>query len=112
MEDCPICLESLAFNGRKIHTTECNHKFHVTCFTRMRVSTCPCCRAPVALCKSKEKNIIEKLKKQENREFKLLVDSENDPSTTALWKVIQHSKITSIRASIDTALLDESLGNL
>ena len=47
MEDCPICLEALKFNNRKIHVTECNHSFHDMCFKKLKARTCPCCRSAI-----------------------------------------------------------------
>jgi len=49
MEECPICMENLKFNNRKIHTTICNHKFHEMCFKKVKGGTCPCCRAAFPL---------------------------------------------------------------
>jgi hypothetical protein len=45
MEECPICMENLKFNNRKIHTTVCNHKFHEMCLKKVKNGACPCCRA-------------------------------------------------------------------
>lgn len=45
MDECPICMENLKFNNRKIHTTSCNHKFHEMCFKKVKEGACPCCRA-------------------------------------------------------------------
>jgi hypothetical protein len=47
MDECPICMENLKFNNRKIHTTSCNHKFHEMCFKKVKNSACPCCRAVI-----------------------------------------------------------------
>jgi hypothetical protein len=45
MEECPICMENLKFNNRKIHTTACKHSFHKMCLNKVKGGTCPCCRA-------------------------------------------------------------------
>jgi hypothetical protein len=45
MEECPICMENLQFNNRKIHTTACKHSFHAMCLKKVKGGTCPCCRA-------------------------------------------------------------------
>jgi hypothetical protein len=45
MEECPICMENLKFNNRKIHTTACKHSFHAMCLNKVKGGTCPCCRA-------------------------------------------------------------------
>ena len=47
MDECPICMENLKFNNRKIHTTDCNHKFHAMCFSKVKGGACPCCRAVI-----------------------------------------------------------------
>jgi gluconate kinase len=49
MDECPICMENLKFNNRKIHTTSCNHKFHEMCFKKVKNGACPCCRAIIPL---------------------------------------------------------------
>ena len=47
-ECCAICLSSLQSRQRKLHTTECGHVFHETCFEKIKGDlTCPCCRAVV-----------------------------------------------------------------
>ena len=47
MDECPICMEALKFNNRKIHTTGCNHSFHAMCFKKVKSGACPCCRAVI-----------------------------------------------------------------
>jgi len=44
---CAICMESLTFNRRILHITECGHCFHACCFGRIVEPICPCCRRPV-----------------------------------------------------------------
>lgn len=45
---CSICLSGLQAYHRKLHTTECGHVFHETCFEKIRGELkCPCCRAVV-----------------------------------------------------------------
>jgi hypothetical protein len=44
---CAICLEVLEFNNRKLHITECNHKFHRICFQKIIGNQCPCCRGTI-----------------------------------------------------------------
>lgn len=44
---CAICMESLPFNRRILHTTECGHTFHACCFGKINEPVCPCCRSKV-----------------------------------------------------------------
>jgi len=45
---CAICLSGLQARQRKLHTTECGHVFHETCFEKIRGELkCPCCRTEV-----------------------------------------------------------------
>lgn len=112
MEDCAICLESLAFNRRKIHVTECNHKFHFMCFKRMMVSICPCCRAPVTLCEVNTSPInlkIKRLEKQLSKEYEILFAETPNDAFGIFWKSEQYRKIQAIRESLIRA--NEELGN-
>lgn len=42
-DTCPICMDPIR-SRRKIHTTSCDHSFHLTCFRRLNSTKCPCCR--------------------------------------------------------------------
>lgn len=44
MQECVICLDTLKPRNGKIHTTDCNHCFHVKCFKKLIDNKCPCCR--------------------------------------------------------------------
>jgi hypothetical protein len=43
-DDCPICLDPLNEN---VHTTECNHRFHNQCLSRIHNNLCPMCRGRI-----------------------------------------------------------------
>lgn len=55
-EKCGICLENLNFHNRKIHLTECNHRFHLSCFRGIKQLKCPFCRSNI------EPDIYQKIK--------------------------------------------------
>lgn len=108
MSDCPICLESLEFQGLVVHTTECNHCFHVKCFQRLSVianPTCPCCRAVVAriglTVDAKTVRHLKRLKKDEKRESNLFCKMSEDLSVSAFDKCIQRSVLMGIRCQIE-----------
>ena len=73
--ECAICLEPFKNNRVKTHTTECNHKFHMKCFDKIRSDSCPCCRghvvlSPVPLAKQIKQDArkrIEKMKVEYNQ---------------------------------------------
>jgi len=63
-EACAICLDVLNFKNKKIHTTSCGHRFHETCFEKLKntvktvtlptggtvehkILSCPCCRTEI-----------------------------------------------------------------
>lgn len=46
--ECPICFDGLDAN-KNIMTTECGHKFHVSCILKTRRDDCPCCRQSMIL---------------------------------------------------------------
>jgi hypothetical protein len=60
MEECPICMENLQFNNRKIHTTACKHSFHGMCIKKVKM--CPCCRAVLDDSVSKIAKIKDEIK--------------------------------------------------
>lgn len=47
--ECAICIENFKGTRVKIHTTECNHTFHMKCFDKITNNSCPCCRGYVSL---------------------------------------------------------------
>ena len=49
IDKCPICLENLSYNNRKLFTTECGHTFHMMCFNKLPKATCDCCNALMIL---------------------------------------------------------------
>ena len=53
VNECAICLEIMD-NSRKLHTTECHHTFHESCFNMLHGNACPCCRAVVSKVKKVE----------------------------------------------------------
>jgi hypothetical protein len=62
MEECPICMENLKFNNRKIHITACKHSFHAMCLNKVKGGTCPCCRAVLDENKKKIAKIKDEIK--------------------------------------------------
>lgn len=44
-ERCCICLEDI-FYVHQIHVTQCQHKFHLSCFTQLQHQRCPLCQTP------------------------------------------------------------------
>jgi hypothetical protein len=46
-ETCAICLSDLQCRQRKLHTTDCGHVFHETCFEKIKDARlrCPYCRS-------------------------------------------------------------------
>jgi hypothetical protein len=79
MSDCPICLEALKFNNRKIHVTECNHEFHDMCLKKVKTNTCPCCRAVI----SDISEIISEIRSDLNK-IKIEFDNEKNECTICL----------------------------
>jgi hypothetical protein len=57
-DKCPICLDNLN-NRCKIHTTACNHQFHLKCFNKIKTDNCPCCRSIIP---KDKKKLIQDLK--------------------------------------------------
>ena len=77
MEECPICLEALKFNRRKVHVTDCNHSFHEMCFKKLKTRTCPCCRTVI------EQNINSLIKNLKLELKELEKDFRNDKKMAA-----------------------------
>lgn len=50
-ESCAICLDSLQYRKKTIHTTECGHQFHESCIEKIKKGEnglqCPCCRGTI-----------------------------------------------------------------
>jgi len=46
-ELCPICLEGIDGNGNT-KTTDCGHRFHEECLSKIKTNECPCCRAQLS----------------------------------------------------------------
>lgn len=67
--ECAICLVSFKSNSKNLHTTDCGHTFHSKCFDKIKIDSCPCCRAPttkslnrqIAESKIKYKNVYAKM---------------------------------------------------
>jgi hypothetical protein len=113
---CAICLDPLG--RRKLHVTDCLHKFHSRCFQQVKTSTCPYCRSEttptiqhqiqllrndVKVCKDelhderrcyyweiqKQMHLIENLKEKMKREqSKLLKFRHNERETIAQYKKV------------------------
>ena len=48
LDICAICLDPVRGRGRrKIYISDCQHRFHATCFEKLPSFVCPCCRSEV-----------------------------------------------------------------
>lgn len=56
--ECVICL--VKFNSLSVntHITECNHKFHIKCFEKIKTPSCPCCRGYIKFTDKQNKKIF------------------------------------------------------
>jgi hypothetical protein len=107
--DCPICLELLSLNDVLTHTTECNHTFHATCFRKLTVLNCPCCRRQVTRCvviinpallEKKRQSKIKRISKQIEKESQILYDYHNSSTMSIYFKISQNLKVQNLRKQL------------
>lgn len=74
--DCSICFENVGETNLVV--TECNHKFHLSCYRLWTKDTCPMCRFNLSGVEANTRTILEKLPK-------MLQDDATDKTTLVLY---------------------------